>query len=146
VQVCRPGAVAGRVWGAINAAILLVFSFVLSSCVAIIPQPQPDPILVPTDVGSITVRVMDSVTHASVNGVVIRVTNSSIVDGVDNRELRVEACDVGQFLIVSAPEYETSFTACNSQQQFYEVALKKLSAVDNVNYAWSSAYDNCGIA
>lgn len=140
------GALSGRCWRVIIAAILLVCLFVLSSCIPVTgekPKPTPTPTLIPDDVGEILVYVYDGANQASVNGAVARVTNSSVVDGSDHRELRLASCDHGQFLVVSAPGFETHFTPCNGSSAYY-VALNKISAVDNINYSWSSAYSSCG--
>lgn len=137
------GVVLRRCWRAIHAAALLFLSFVFTSCdgSTAVP-PTPTPTAVPPDVGNIQVYVYDSVSQASVNGVVVRVTNSSIVDGHDHRELRLPSCDAGQFLVVSAPAYETQFIACNGSNIYY-VGLMKIIATDNVHYLWSSAYGDC---
>lgn len=140
------GARSGRCWRVIIAAVLLVCLFVLSSCIPVTggkPEPTRTPTLIPDDVGEILVYVYDGGSQASVNGVVARVTNSSVVDGSDHRELRLASCDQGQFLVVSAPGYETHFTPCNGSSAYY-IALMKINAVDNINYSWSSAYNNCG--
>jgi hypothetical protein len=144
--VNRSGARLGRCWRVIIAAVLLVCLFVLSSCIPVTggqPEPTRTPTLIPDDVGEILVYVYDGVSQSSVNEVVARVTNSSVVDGSDHRELRLASCDPGQFLVVSAPGYETHFTPCNGSSAYY-IALMKINAVDNINYSWSSAYSNCG--
>ena len=139
----RSGAVSGTPWWAFNAAVLLVCLLVFSSCIPVTgPEVEPTSTPIPDDVGEIYVYVFDAANQATVNGVVARVTNSSIVDGSDHRELRLASCDQGQFLVVSAPGYETRFTACNGSNAYY-VALNKINAVDDINYAWSSAYNNC---
>lgn len=142
----QSGAVPGRLWRVMYTATLLVCLAALSSCL-IVPvtgdKPEPTATPVPADVGEIYVYVYDAASQATVNAVVARVTNSSIVDGSDHRELRLAACDQGQFLVVSAPGYETRFTACNGSNAYY-VALNKLTAADNINYLWASAYTNCG--
>jgi hypothetical protein len=89
------------------------------------------------------IYAFDGATRASLDGVVVRITNSASADGVDHRELRLPSCDAGQFLVVSAPGYETSFVLCNGSNAYY-VGLNKLSTNDNINYTWSSAND-CGI-
>lgn len=141
----RSGAASGRVWWVINAAILLGFSFGFSSCTSLTTPPPPTATPTPqrSDDGSITVFVRDGISGESVNGVIVRVTNSSITDGGDHRQLRLPSCDPGQFLVVSAPKYETSFTACN-ESNAYIVSLYKLNVVDNAGYIWASAYSDCG--
>ena len=139
----QSGAVSGSLWRVIDAAVLLVCLFVLMSCIPNTGAPTPTPTDIPPDVGEIHVYVYDASSQATVNGVVARVTNSAIVDGSDHRELRLESCDQGQFLVVAAPGYETRFTACNGSNSYY-VALNKINAADNINYSWSSAYSTCG--
>ena len=137
------GVVSGRPWRVMKAAFLLVFSFVLSSCVpATAAPPTPTPTPIRPDEGRITVYVRDGATGKSVDDVVVRLTNSSVADGSDHRQLLLPSCDLGQFLVVSAPTYETHFTACNGSDT-YIISLHKLNAVDNINYVWSSAYTDC---
>ena len=143
-KVSQSGTASGRFWWVINAAIVLIFPFVLNSCASTVrASPEPTPTLIPPDNGDILVLVADQQTGSSLNGVVVRITNSPLSDGVDHRELQLSSCDEGQFLVVSAPGYETSFTRCNGSN-LYRFFLNKLSGVDNTNYMWSSAYGDCG--
>lgn len=137
------GAGTGRLWWVIIAAVLLIFPFVLISCAStVIAAPQPTPRAIPADSGNITVIVSDNETQASVDGVVVRVANSTLVDGIDHRKLQIGPCDLGQYLVISAPNYKTEFVACTGLST-YEVSLTKIRFVDDVNYSWLSAQSDC---
>lgn len=136
------GAGTGKLWWVIIAAALLIFSVVLSSCAseAIAAAPSVSTGSAP-DTGNIIVTVSDSETGAAVDGVVVRVTNMDLVDGIDNRKLQIGPCELGQYLVISAPNYKTEFRPCTGLSE-YKVTLSKINLADDPNYSWTSAL-NC---
>ena len=140
----RSGALSGRSSRVSSAAVLLFSLFVLSSCGS--PNPTAEAIAPQdeVDVGSIVVKVYDGISQEAVDNVVIRVSNTQIVDGVDGRELRINGCPAGQLLVASAPGYETGSVPCNQDTTAYYIELNRLSVTDDPNYSWLSAENECG--
>jgi hypothetical protein len=139
------GAVSGRLWWVINAALLLVFSFVLSSCSAIIIPLSPTPTaVVEHDLKIITIAVVDQ-NNKPIKRATVRVSGTSQVDGDDDGGYYIQACVNGQYIGASAPGYQVGFIACDGSSQSYSIQLQSLNnvAYDNPSYVWQSAYGNC---
>jgi hypothetical protein len=140
------GAVSGRLWWASNAAFLLISSFVLISCTALVVQPKPTPTAIveaePPEIIKIQVLDLD---NKPIKRALVRVTGTSQVDDDDNAGYYVQSCIAGQYVAASAPGYEIGFTPCDGSNQSYSVQLKSLNKVayDNPSYVWQSAYGNC---
>ena len=132
------GAGSGRSWWAINAAILLVISFVLNSCTT------PASASSSADPGDIVVEVIGAEGSPLVHGVVVRVTSSTQSDNEDNDGFKLESCTTGQFITAWAPGHQVGFSEeCNGSKS-YTVTLQSLEGIrDNPNYIWRSAYGDC---
>jgi hypothetical protein len=95
---------------------------------------------VPADNGALPVTVLDEMGNPFNQGVVVRVSNSTQVDGFDNDGLRIISCDQNtQAIAAWARGYEVALRKCNEPN----IQLTPLSGHDNVNYSWSSATGNC---
>ncbi|HEY5730301.1 MAG TPA: hypothetical protein VIS72_09645, partial [Anaerolineales bacterium] len=122
-----------------------MFGIGLSSCASIVnttpetPTPTPQP-----DNGNITLSVYGKNNLQLSDGVTVRVSNSSLVDGNDYGEFRIGPCNPDQFIIVSAPDYEVFFQKCDRFSTSYPIVLKPLIGQDNINYSWRSAISYCG--
>ena len=149
-------------WQAIFWLILLVLCAVLMPWISGLPTPTPTPgtnlspviptienplteIPSPPGAVDVSVNVMDveGIFISPLEGVVIRVSDSQHADQGNDGQLRVWSCNAGQFIYAWAPGYETNFIPCDGQRPHYNISLNQLQAVDNTNYAWSSAWGDC---
>jgi hypothetical protein len=87
-----------------------------------------------------TIPVVVSGDNPLDDSVVVRVSNSSQVDGVDNEGLYIFSCDQNtQLKAAWAEEYEVAFGLCNAPN----IQLTPLNVRDNANYSWTAASINC---
>jgi hypothetical protein len=77
-----------------------------------------------------------------IRDVVIRVSDSSEVDSGADGQLRVH-CALEQSIWAWAPGYGISSVKCDGQKTSYELTLTHLAAVDNSNYLWLPAVQEC---
>ena len=75
--------------------------------------------------------------------VVVRVSDSQHVDSGADGQLQIPSCNPNQFLFAWAPGYEINAITCN-QMTVPQISLNPLQAIDNLNYAWLSAENDCG--
>jgi len=138
--VSASGAVSGRRWWAINAAILLVFSFVLTSCDSVVSilSPTPTPDIEPQ---IINIEVIDQENQA-IDSAIVRVQGTLQVDDNDNNGYWIRFCITGQTISVWAPGYALQWQDCSTGLSEYKVTLYPLAATNNLTYSWLSA-QNC---
>ncbi len=77
--------------------------------------------------------------------VVVRVGNSPPLVMDENNKFQVQACNTGQFIWVWAPGYEIGSKRCDDLVPPFSIPLNHLDAVDNTNYVWSSAINDCNL-
>jgi hypothetical protein len=78
-----------------------------------------------------------------VNEVVVRMSNSPWTDdGADGRFL-LPLCPAGETIYAWAPGYRIESVRCDGQTTKFQIQLTHLKAVDNSNYLWSSAINDC---
>ena len=135
----------GRV---IYLCILPVFFVALSSCSSFIPASLPQTIDTPAPVYSgvsVVALDKDGKQFEPLTEVVVRVSNSALVDSGEDGRLIVASCTSEQFIMAWAPGYEIGFMKCDGQTASYPIALIHLEAIDNPNYPWASATGECNL-
>jgi hypothetical protein len=138
------GARSGR-WWVINAAILLVSSYVLSACAteaasALSPTAQP------TDNKIISVLIFDQDNQPINEGVTIRVDGQPPQeDDNDNDGFYLQYCIQGQYIIAIAPKYrQSSPEPCITGKTQYVIKLSRIVLGTGLDYSWVSARDCTG--
>ncbi|MDQ2692719.1 MAG: hypothetical protein M3Y68_11840, partial [Chloroflexota bacterium] len=152
-----------RLWQAIFWFILLVLCAALMpgiSRIPISPTTQPTSIVTPSNstptistptVANPTWPADFPVQVVNVGGdyigplsdVVVRVSDSQHVDSGADGKLQIPSCSPSQFLFAWAPGYEINEITCN-QMTVPRISLNPLQAVDNMDYSWLSAENDCG--
>jgi len=136
------GANSRRFWRAMYFGVLLVFYVALASCIPIIPVtgPTEQPTATPPDDGVVPVNVLDENGQSIEKGVIVRVSNSTQVDGFDNGGLKIGTCDPNMQMIAAwAKGYEVALRNCNDPN----IQLTPLNGHDNIYYTWISASSFC---
>jgi hypothetical protein len=136
------GANSRRFWRAMYFGVLLVFYVALASCIPIIPVtgPTEQPTATPPDDGVVPVNVLDENGQPIEKGVIVRVSNSTQVDGFDNGGLKIGTCDPNMQMIAAwAKGYEVALRNCKDQN----IQLTPLNGHDNIYYSWFSATGFC---
>ena len=138
------GARSGR-WWVINAAILLVFSYVLSACTtdaasALSPTAQP------TDNKIISVLIFDQDNQPITEGVTIRVEgNPPQQDDNDDGGYYLQYCIQGQSIIAIAPKYrQSSPEPCETGKTQYVIKINRIVLGTGLDYSWVSVGDCAG--
>jgi hypothetical protein len=137
-----------RSWRVIFVNTLLVFSSALSSCISSPASAQATESTstpLPPD-GSIPIILLDKEGKQFNQDakVLVRVSNSSLVDDYDNGGLGIFPCDPNtQVILAWAEDYEVAVQDCNGQGS-YTIQLKPLSADNNFSYVWLST-NTCGV-
>ena len=143
---------------------VMIFCILLVVCVGLIsgvpdipdPLPVPTPILQPTNTllpsnQPAPVSRVIAVSVADVYGnpiepsadIVVRVSDSQYAyRGGEGGQFTLESCAPNQYIFAWAPGYEIQSVPC-AQSPPYNIALNRLQAIDNPNYAWSSATGDC---
>jgi hypothetical protein len=106
-----------RLWRALYAGALLVIFIVLMACSPLVPVTASEVTAtqVPVDNGILPVTVLDEMGNPFDQGVVVRVSNSTQVDGFDNDGLRIASCDQNtQSIAVWARGYEVALRNATS--------------------------------
>jgi hypothetical protein len=150
--VSTSGAVSGRLWWVSNAALLLVVSFVLSSCsnsaasaLSATPTSETNP-----DVKIIHVLVVDD-HYKPVPGGIIRVPGTVQEDTDDDEGYWLQFCIEGEIIVATAPGYQENSIPCDGLRNEYQVVLMRLPDTkpllddvhDDPNYSWRSASGDC---
>jgi len=131
-----------RFWRAMYFGVLLVFYVALASCIPTIPVtgPTEQPTATPPDDGVVPVNVLDENGQSIEKGVIVRVSNSTQVDGFDNGGLKIGTCDPNMQMIAAwAKGYEVALRNCNDPN----IQLTPLNGHDNIYYTWISASSFC---
>ncbi len=131
-----------RLWWVLYAGGLLLFFAVSTACTPLVPVTASETTATPppADPGAIPITVFDGAGQPLDQGAVVRVSNSTQVDGFDNNGLRIASCDQNTQVIAAwARGYEVALGKCNEPN----IRLTPLTGHDNVNYSWTSALGNC---
>ena len=125
----------------INAAILLAFSFALSSCssaasaLSATATPGSGP-----DVQIIHVSIVD--THDKpIQGATVRVPGTEQLDDDDYEGYWLMYCIDKQTITASAPGYQDASIPCNGVDREYRIILQDMK--DDPSYSWRSARADC---
>ncbi len=131
-----------RLWLVLYVGGLLCIFAVFASCTPLVSVADPTLATTPppSDLGKIPITVFDGTGQPLEQGVVVRVSNSTQVDGSDNKGLRIVSCDPNtQAIAAWAQGYEVALRKCSESN----IQLSPLNGHDNVYYPWASAVGNC---
>lgn len=136
------GARMGRHWWVINAALLLIASFALTSCNSVASALSPTQAS-EGDNKIIAVLLLDENNEPILNGATIQVPGiTPQSDDDDDDGYWLETCISGQFILVLLPGYETKHEPCATGKMEYVIKLARVTYATDVNYSWISA-QNC---
>ena len=136
------GAYSRRFWRIVCVHVLLLFVAVSTSCGSLMPVTAQESTATPTpsDAGVLPVTVLDRTGNPFNEGVIVRVSNSTQVDGFDNDGLRIASCDQNTQVIAAwAMGYEVALRRCDDPN----IQLTPISGHDNIYYSWLPATGNC---
>jgi hypothetical protein len=138
------GARSGR-WWVINAAILLVSSYVLSACTTDAASAL-SPTAHPTDNKIISVLIFDQDNQPINEGVTIRVEGQPPQeDDNDDGGYYLQYCIVGQSIVAIAPKYRQDHPEpCETGKTQYVIKLERIVLGTGLDYSWVSEADCAG--
>ena len=136
------GARSGR-WWVINAASLLVYSYVLSAC-ATNAASALSPTVQPTDNKIISVLIFDQDNQPINEGVTIRVDGQPPQeDDNDDGGYYLQYCIEGQSIVAIAPKYRQDHPEpCATGKTQYVIKLNRIVLGTGLDYSWLSV-SNC---